>query len=112
MPAQQGRRRDQERCPPLPAEQPGQRGEEGPAAWGVTWPRHLAAEHSQLMAEHSDLDVLLIGRGPEPEQFEEASDDQEGDLKAHPGDPGTCASPLLRCQILSLHPSGSRPWLT
>ena len=42
----------------------------------------------------------------EPEQVEEAADDQEGNLTGHPDDIGSCASPLLRHQILSLHPSG------
>jgi hypothetical protein len=58
------------------------------------------------VAEHGDLDVLLVGRRPEPEQVEQAADEQEGDLTGHPDDPGRCASPLLRHQILSLHPTG------
>ena len=74
VPAQQRRRRDEEGCPPLSAQQPGQRGEQRPVRRRVTWPRHLTAEHGQLVAEHGDLDVLLVGRGPEPEQVEQASD--------------------------------------
>jgi hypothetical protein len=54
------------------------------------------------VAEHGDLNVLFVGRGPEPEKVEQAADEQEGDLTGHPHDPGRCASPLLRYQILSL----------
>jgi citrate lyase subunit beta/citryl-CoA lyase len=89
----------------LPAEQTGERGEDGAVRRRVTWPRHLAAEHGQLVAEHRDLDVLFVRRRTEPDQVEHAADEQEGDLTGHPDDPGRCASPLLTHQILSLHPT-------
>ena len=99
MPAQQRGRRDEEGGPALPAQQPGQRGEQCPVHRRVMWPRHVTAEHGQLVAEHCDLKVLLVGRGAEPEKVEEAPDDQEGDLTGHPDDPGTPRHPLLRQQI-------------
>jgi hypothetical protein len=61
------------------------------------------------VAEHDDLDVLLVGRRTEPQRAEQASDEQEGDLTGRPDDPGRSASPLLRHQILSVHPSRYAP---
>jgi hypothetical protein len=57
------------------------------------------------VAEHGDLDILFVGRRPEPEQVEQPTDEQEGDLTGHPDDSGRCAALLLRRQILGLHPS-------
>jgi hypothetical protein len=105
VPAQQRRRRDKEGCPPLPAEQACQCAEQRPVRRRVTWPRHLASQHGQLVAEHGDLHVLFVRRRPEPEQVEHASDDQEGDLTGHPDDLAERALRLLRHQMLSLHPT-------
>ena len=105
MPAQQGRRRDQERRPPLPAEAagPAWRATPGPPASNAAAPPGVSARRAG--GEHGDLDVLLVGRGAEPDQVEQAADDQEANLTGHPDDIGSYASALLRHQILSLHPS-------
>jgi hypothetical protein len=68
VPAQQRRRRDEEDSPALTAEQPCKRGQHGAINRGVPRTCHLAAQHSQLMAEHGDLDVLLVRSRPEPEE--------------------------------------------
>jgi hypothetical protein len=40
------------------------------------------------VAEHGDLDVLLVGRRAEPEEVKEPADEQEGDRAAHGDDLG------------------------
>ena len=88
MPAQQRGWRDQEDAPAVPAEQPGQRGQHGAVGRGVPRPCHLAAQHGQLVAEHGDLDVLLVRRRAEPEEVKEPADEQEGDRTTHAEDLG------------------------
>ena len=65
VPTEQRGGRDEERRPALPAEQPGQRGQQSPVRRGVPRTCHLAPEHRQLMAEDGDLDVLLVRRPTE-----------------------------------------------
>jgi hypothetical protein len=43
------------------------------------------------MAEHGDLDVLLVGCRAEPEKVEEPANEQERDRAAHVGDIARCA---------------------
>jgi hypothetical protein len=35
----------------------------------------VALQDRQLMAQHGDLDIFLVGLGPEPQQAEDAPDD-------------------------------------
>ena len=58
------------------------------------------------MSEHGELDVLLIGGRAEPQQVKEPADEQERERAAHADDLGIFAEPLLKAQILRLHPSG------
>jgi hypothetical protein len=58
------------------------------------------------VSEHGELDVLLIGRRAEPQEVKEPADEQERERAAHAGDLGRFAEPLLRAQILRLHPTG------
>jgi hypothetical protein len=56
------------------------------------------------VAQHDDLNVLLVGRRPEPEWVEHAADQQEGERTDDRDDPDNYAAPLLKPQILRLHP--------
>src|ERR1700704_863222 len=107
MPAQQRRRRDQERRPALPRQEPGQRGQDQAISWCVAWPGNLAVKHRQLVAKDGNLDVLIVWFGTETDQPEDASYKEEDDGGGHAGHPGRCPSWLLRTAILCLHPSGS-----
>jgi len=57
------------------------------------------------VTEHGDLDVLLIGRRAEPKKVKEPADEQERNRAAHPADLASPAKPLLKTQILCLHPT-------
>src|SRR6266576_1906988 len=59
MPAQQGRRRNEERGrPPLPVEHPTEPREHHAIAVVETRPWVLAAKHRELVAQHEDLDIF------------------------------------------------------
>lgn len=62
VPAQKGRRFHEEGRPTVPAEEPCEHGQHG--AVGRVYRRtcHLAAQPRQLVAQHDDLNVLLVGR--------------------------------------------------
>ena len=104
MPAQQGRRGDKEDPPPLTAEQSGQSAQHGAISGRVPGPRHLTVQHRQLVPEHGDLDVLLVGCRAEPEEVQEPANEQERDRASHVDNRGRCAEPLLRPRILLLAP--------
>ena len=67
MPAQQCRRGDQERRPSLARQELGEEGEQGPVGGGVARPGDLALPHAQPVAQHGNLDVLVVRRRSEPE---------------------------------------------
>jgi hypothetical protein len=48
------------------------------------------------VAQHGDLDVLLVRCRAEPEEVKEPADEQKRDRATHVGDLGRCAEPLLR----------------
>jgi hypothetical protein len=43
-----------------------ERGQHGAVSGAVARPRHLMAQDCQLVTEHGDLDVLLVGGRAEP----------------------------------------------
>ncbi len=104
MPAQQGGRRHQEDTPAFPAEKAGQAGQDRAVGRGVPRPCHLAAQHSELVAQHGDLDVLLVRRWAEPEEVKEPADEQERDRTSHAQDLARITKPLLKAQILTRAP--------
>jgi hypothetical protein len=53
--------RDQEGAPALPAEQASQGSQHGPVGRAVARTCNLASQHGQLVAQHGDLDVFLVG---------------------------------------------------
>ena len=55
---------DREGGPPLFGEEPAGGGEEGPVGGGVAGPLPSPGEHSELMAEHGDLKLLVIDARP------------------------------------------------
>jgi hypothetical protein len=63
MPAQQGLRRDEQAMAAIGWEQSACRGKEGTVSGSQPWALDLAAQHSELMAQHDQLEVLGLG-GP------------------------------------------------
>jgi hypothetical protein len=61
------------------------------------------------VTEHGDLDVLLIGRGTEPEKVQEPADEQERDRAAHVNDRGTCAEQTAQRVIPELAERRDKP---
>ena len=108
VPAHERRRRDEEDCPALTREQPCERREQRAMGGGVPGTRRLAAQYGELMAEHGDLDVLLVWGRTGPEQFEQLTNEEEGDRAAHVDDRGRSTAPLVSARIACLHPSGAR----
>jgi hypothetical protein len=109
MPAQQRGRRHQERRPALPRQQPGQGGQDQAIGGGVPRAGNLAVQHSELVAQYGDLDVLVVVLGTQVDQPKDASYEEEQEGRGHASYPGSCTSWLLRADFLYLHPSGGRP---
>jgi hypothetical protein len=59
------------------------------------------------MAQDGDLDILVVGLGTQVDQPEDASYEQEHEVRGHAG----CTSWLLRPAFLYLHPSGHAGYL-
>src|SRR5882762_5338898 len=72
---------------------------------GVARAGNLAVQHCQLVAQDSDLDVLVVGPGTQVDQPEDASYEEEHEGRGHAGHPASCTSWLLRAAVLCLHPS-------
>lgn len=68
-------RRDQERRPALPAQEPARRREEQTVARAELRPSHLATQDAELVAQDLDLDIL--GRLARPACKPEESTQQE-----------------------------------
>jgi hypothetical protein len=77
VPAQQGRRRDQEDRPAIAGQQLRQRREDDSVGWGVAGPGHPSAQHQELMAEDRDLHILCVRRRTQADQAEELPDDHQ-----------------------------------
>jgi hypothetical protein len=67
---------------------------------------NLAVQHSKLVAQDGDLDVLVVWLGTEADQPKDASYEEEHEDRGHAGHPASCTSWLLRAAFLCLHPSG------
>ena len=109
MPAQQRRRRDEERRPALPRQHPGQRGEDQAIGGGVARAGNLTVQHRQLVAQDGDLEILVVWLGTQADQPQDAPYEEEHEGRGHAGHLASCISWLLRAAILSLHPSGLDP---
>jgi len=70
MPSKQGVGLDEETPPTSRREHLAQPGEESPIRPTKTWPRHLAPQHSNLVAQYDDLDGQVLLTAPESDQLE------------------------------------------
>ena len=96
----------------MPAARPApQRQDRGPSEDGAYERSFIdvarAPDACQLVAQDSDLDVLVVWRGTETDQHEDPPYKEKGKSRGHAGHPGRCPSRLLRAVIVYLHPSGS-----
>src|SRR5437879_13730456 len=64
MPAQQRRRRDPKGHPTTPGKEAPKYGENGPIGWLVSDSAHLPTQHFDFVAQHEDLDVLVLVAPP------------------------------------------------
>jgi hypothetical protein len=109
VPAQQGGRRDEEDAPAITREKPGQHRQQATIGVVETGTRNLALQDRQLVAQHGDLDVLVVGLRADAERAQDTPQDQE----TH-GEPDQAPSPhapswLLTAMILKLHPTSPPP---
>ena len=84
MPSDQGGRGDEKDRPPVPGYELGQTRQHGTV--GVVEPRagDLALEDADLVAKHSDLDVVVIRSWPDPNDAEHKTNEQKLHHRAHP----------------------------
>ena len=76
VPAQQRRRLDQERPPPLPRQQLAERRQQDTIARAQARPPELAPQHVQLMPQHQDLKLLRpLRTTKQNQQLEQTADD-------------------------------------
>ena len=69
VPAQNGRRRHEERSPQAPRQHPAERAKQRPISLAQPRTGHLTFEYPDLMAQHQYLDLLLALR-PRPQHDE------------------------------------------
>jgi hypothetical protein len=105
MPTQQGRGRDEERCPTFTREQAGERSKHGAIGDGEPGSCHLALQHRELETKNRDLYVLLIRFGSDADETQQLSNEQEYDRRGHGCDCRVFPTALVGVRILWLHPT-------
>ncbi len=97
MPAQDRLGGDQECDPPFPGHQPCHGGDERPVRPPQAGTGDLAAQHSQLVAQHEDLRVLGDVVHPvDPDQLDDASDESVEEAEGHGAGASSSASCLVK----------------
>src|SRR5674476_1390264 len=84
VPAQQGCRGDEKGGPTLARKKASECREHGAIGGGEPRTRDLAAKDRELMTQHRHLDVLLVEVWPDPNRYEQLSNEQGGHWRSHP----------------------------
>jgi hypothetical protein len=88
MPAQQRLWRDEEAGPTGWGQDAADRSEQGTVGWFQLGPRCLAAQHSELVAQDKDLQILGgVAAGNHRERLDGAAQRQVGESRQHAGWP-------------------------
>ena len=77
VPAQEGLGSDEERRPAFLCQESAQRSQPCPIDGGEGWPRLLAPQDLELVAQHQDLDLLGVARSQDEQDEREHSTDGE-----------------------------------
>ena len=82
VPAKEGLGSDEERRPAVLRQESAQRTEPRPVGWLEAWPRLVATQDVELVAQHQDLD--LLGPARSEEEQEEREDPPNGKVDERP----------------------------
>ena len=106
VPAQDRLGRDEERRPPSPGTSLAKSGDQRPVGPGEPGSADLAAEHSQLVAEHRISASLASRPSGAPEELKEATDQAVEEAEGHGPAGSLPRSWLVKLRIRLLDPSG------